>query len=65
MDGFRRGVAVAAASMLGAAPATAGLGISNTGVRRQADLASVAVLAIVPVNDGSGAPAGHMEVSRR
>ena len=64
MDGFRRGVAVAAASMLGAAPATAGNGISNTSERRQADLAPVAVHAVAPADDGSRAPAGHMEVAR-
>jgi len=61
MHGCRRGVVGAAAWMLGAAPATAGTGIS---VRRRADLAPVAVLANVPADDGSSALAGHMEVSR-
>lgn len=64
MDGFRRGVAVAAASMLGAAPATAGNGISNSSAWRQASLASVGVHALVPADDGSSAPAGHMEVAQ-
>jgi len=63
MHGFRRGVAVAAAWMLGAAPATAGTGIWNICVRRRADLAPVAVLANVPADDGSSVLAGHMEVS--
>jgi hypothetical protein len=64
MHGFRRGVAVVAASMLGAAPATAGTGTRNISVRRRADLAPVAVLANVRADDGSSALAGHMEVSR-
>ena len=64
MHGFRRGVAVVAASMLGAAPATAGTGIWNISVRRRADLAPDAVLANVPADAGSSALAGHMEVSR-
>jgi hypothetical protein len=64
MHGFRRGVAVVAASMLGAAPATAGTRIRNISVRRRADLAPVAGLASVPADDGSSALAGHMEVSR-
>ena len=64
MDGIRRGVAVAAASMLGAAPATAGNGISSSSVRRRASLAPVAGHAIVPAGDGSSAPAGHMEVAQ-
>lgn len=63
MDGFRRGVAVAAASRLGAAPATAGNGISNSSARRRASLAPVRVHALAPADDGSSAPAGHMEVA--
>ena len=63
MDGIRRGVAVAAAAMLGAAPATAGIGISSSSVRRRASLASVAVHAFVTADDGSSARAGHMEVA--
>jgi hypothetical protein len=64
MHGCRRGVVGAAAWMLGAAPATAGTGIWIISVRRRADLAPVAVLANVPVDDGWSALAGHMEVSR-
>jgi len=64
MDGFRRGVAVAAAWMLGAAPATAGTGFWNISGRRRADPAPFAVLANVPADGGSSALAGHMEVSR-
>ena len=63
MHGFRRGVAVVAASILGAAPATAGTRIRNFSVRRRADLAPVAVLANAPEDGGSSALAGHMEVS--
>ena len=55
MGGFRRGVAVAAALMLGAAPAMAGNGISNISVRRQANLTSVAIQAIVSGDDDSSA----------
>ena len=64
MHGFRRGVAVAAAWMLGAAPATAETGFWNNSVRRRADPAPVAVLANVPADLGSSVLAGHMEVSR-
>ena len=64
MDGIRRGVAVAAASMLGAAPATAGNGISESSVRRRASLAPVAAHAFVSAGDGTSTRAGHMEVAQ-
>jgi len=64
MGRSRRGLALAAALLLGAAPARAGTGIWNISVRRRADLAPIAVLANVPADDGSSALAGHMEVSR-
>lgn len=53
MGGIRRGVAVAAAWLLGAAPATAGKGISNISVPRQANLAPDAASAVVSGDDGS------------
>jgi hypothetical protein len=58
MGGIRRGVAVAAAFLPGAAPAMAGTGISNISVRRRANLTSVAVHAVVPGGDDSSAGLG-------
>src|SRR5262252_2351914 len=55
MGGIRRGVAVAAALLLSAAPAMAGKGISNISVRRQSNMTSVAVQAIVSGDDDSSA----------
>lgn len=55
MDGIRRGIALAVALFLGAAPAMAGKGIWNISVRRQVNLASVAVQAIVSGDDDSNA----------
>src|SRR5215467_3271824 len=55
MGSIRRGVAVAAALILGAAPAMAGKGISNISVRRHANLTSVAIEAIVTGDDDSSA----------
>ena len=47
MGDVRRGVASASALAIGAAPAMAGKGNSDTSVRRQAELAPVAVPAVV------------------
>jgi len=55
MGNCRRGLALAAALLLGAAPARAGKGISDISVRRQANLTSVAVQAIVSGDDDSSA----------
>ena len=55
MDGIRRGLALAVALLLGAAPARAGKGISDITVRRHANLTSVAVDAIVSGDDDSSA----------
>ena len=55
MGGIRRGVALAAALPVGAVPAMAGEGSSNTSVRRQVNLAPVAAQAIVSGYDDSSA----------
>src|SRR5262245_44319399 len=55
MGGIRRGIALAAALLLGAAPAMAGKGISDISVRRQLNVTSVAVQAIVSGDDDSSA----------
>jgi hypothetical protein len=55
MGGNRRGIALAVALACCAAPALAGNGISGISVRRQANLTSVAVQAIVSGDDDSSA----------